>query len=397
MDIQLSDRVQRIKPSATLAMASKAAALKKKGVNVIDLSAGEPDFDTPDHIKQAAIAAINAGFTKYTAIAGTLELREAIAKKFLHDNQLNYTPNQILVSNGGKQSFYNLAQALLNPGDEVIIPAPYWVSYPDMVLLADAKPVIIVADISQNFKITPAQLEKAITTKTKLFVLNSPSNPTGMAYTQNELKALGKVLTKHPQIFIATDDMYEKIFWGRDPFCNILTACPDLVDRTIVLHGVSKTYAMTGWRIGFAAGPAKLIQAMTNIQGQSTSNACSISQMAALAALSGDQACVRTMVEAFKKRHDYLVAALNAIEGIECCPGDGAFYAFPKVEGLIKRLGLKDDLELAEFLLTKAALAVVPGTPFGAPGYIRLSFATSLDNLQEAMKRLQAVVAKTGS
>lgn len=397
MDIQLSDRVQRIKPSATLAMASKAAALKKEGVNVIDLSAGEPDFDTPDHIKQAAIAAINAGFTKYTAIAGTLELRDTIAKKFLHDNHLNYTPNQILVSSGGKQSFYNLAQALLNKDDEVIIPAPYWVSYPDMVLLADAKPVIIVADISQNFKITPAQLEKAITTRTKLFVLNSPSNPTGMAYTQTELNALGKVLAKHPQIFIATDDMYEKIFWGKEPFCNFLTACPDLVDRTIVLHGVSKTYAMTGWRIGFAAGPAKLIQAMTNIQGQSTSNACSISQMAALTALSGDQACVRTMVEAFKKRHDYLVAALNTIEGIECCPGDGAFYAFPKVEGLIKRLGLKDDLELTEFLLTKAALAVVPGTPFGAPGYIRLSFATSLDNLQEAMKRLQAVVAKTGS
>lgn len=395
--MQLSDRVQRIKPSATLAMASKAAALKKQGINVIDLSAGEPDFDTPDHIKQAAMTAINAGFTKYTAIAGTLELREAIVQKFIHDNQLNYMPNQILVSSGGKQSFYNLAQALLNPSDEVIIPAPYWVSYPDMVLLADATPVIIFASIIEHFKITPMQLENAITPKTRLFVLNSPSNPTGVAYTQKELEALGEILIKHPQILIATDDMYEKIFWGRDPFCNLLTVCPDLVDRTIVLHGVSKTYAMTGWRIGFAAGPTKLIQAMTNIQGQSTSNACSISQMAALAALSGDQACVKTMVDAFKKRQDYLVAALNAIDGIECCPGDGAFYAFPKVEVLIKRLGLKDDLELAEFLLTEVAIAVVPGTPFGAPGYIRLSFATSLDNLQEAVRRLQTLVDKTAS
>lgn len=397
MDIQLSDRVQRIKPSPTFAMASKAAALKKQGVNVLDLSAGEPDFDTPEHIKQAAIAAINAGFTKYTAIAGTLEFRETIAKKFLRDNQLNYAPNQILVSSGGKQSFYNLAQALLNSGDEVIIPAPYWVSYPDMVLLAGAKPVIVFAGIAEHFKITPAQLEKAITPKTRLFVLNSPSNPTGMAYTRKELAALGQVLAKHPQIFIATDDMYEKIFWGAESFCNFLNACPDLVDRTIVLHGVSKTYAMTGWRIGFAAGPIKLIQAMTNIQGQSTSNACSISQMAAKAALEGDQSCVTTMVAAFKKRHDYLVAALNTIPGFECCPGDGSFFAFPNIEGLIKRLGLKDDMELADFLLTEAAVAVVPGTPFGAPGYIRLSFATSLDNLQEAVGRLQSITAKTGS
>lgn len=391
MEIQLSDRVQRIKTSATLAMATKAAALKKQGINVIDLSTGEPDFDTPEHIKQAAIAAINSGFTKYTAIGGVLELREAIVKKFNRDNQLNYAPNQILVSSGGKQSFYNLAAALLNPGDEVIIPAPYWVSFPDMVLLSDAKPIIVFAGIDDNFKISPTQLEKAITPKTRLLVLNSPCNPTGAAYTRQELAALGQVLAKHPQIMIATDDMYEKILWGTEPFCNILMACPDLYDRTLVLHGVSKTYAMTGWRIGFAAGPVKLIQAMTTIQSQSTSNPCSISQMAAKAALEGDQTCVGTMVAAFKKRYDYFIPALNTIDGMECRPGDGAFYAFPKVEGLMKRLGLKDDLALAEFLLTEAAIAVVPGTPFGAPGYIRLSFATSLDNLQEAVRRLKAI------
>lgn len=391
MEIQLSDRVQRIKTSPTLAMATKAAALKKQGINVIDLSTGEPDFDTPEHIKQAAISAIHSGFTKYTAIGGILELREAIVQKFNQDNQLHYAPNQILVSSGGKQSFYNLAAALLNPNDEVLIPAPYWVSFPDMVLLSDAKPVAIFAGIDQDFKITPIQLEKAITPKTRLFVLNSPCNPTGVAYTGEELAALGQVLAKYPQIMIATDDMYEKIFWGNEPFCNILMACPDLYDRTIVLHGVSKTYAMTGWRIGFAAGPVKLIQAMTTIQSQSTSNPCSISQIAAKAALNGDQTCVNTMVAAFKQRHDYFIPALNTIDGIECRVGDGAFYAFPKVEGLIKRLGLKDDLALADFLLTKTNIAVVPGEAFGAPGYIRLSFATSLDNLQEAIRRLEAI------
>jgi aspartate aminotransferase len=390
LEIQLSDRVQRIKTSPTLAMATKAAALKKQGINVIDLSTGEPDFDTPEHIKQAAISAINSGFTKYTAIGGILELREAIVQKF-NDNQLNYVPNQILVSSGGKQSFYNLAAALLNSGDEVLIPAPYWVSFPDMVLLSDAKPIAIFAGIDEHFKITPAQLEKAITPKTRLLVLNSPCNPTGVAYTREELAALGQVLAKHPQILITTDDMYEKIFWAKKPFCNILMACPNLYDRTIVLHGVSKTYAMTGWRIGFAAGPTKLIQAMTTIQSQSTSNPCSISQMAAKAALEGDQTCVNTMVAAFKKRHDYFIPALNTIDGMKCHSGDGAFYAFPNVEELIARLELKDDLALADFLLTEARIAVVPGEAFGAPGYVRLSFATSLDNLQETIKRLQAI------
>ncbi|HXH55373.1 MAG TPA: pyridoxal phosphate-dependent aminotransferase [Gammaproteobacteria bacterium] len=397
MDIQLSDRVQRIKTSPTLAMATKAASLKKQGINIIDLSTGEPDFDTPEHIKQAAISAIHSGFTKYTAIGGVLELREVIAQKLNRDNQLSYAPNEILVSSGGKQSFYNLAAALLNAGDEVIIPAPYWVSFPDMVLLNDAKPVTVFAGIENNFKITPTQLKNAITPKTRLLILNSPCNPTGVAYTRQELAALGQVLTKHPQIIIATDDMYEKILWSPEPFCNILMACPDLYDRTLVLHGVSKTYAMTGWRIGFAAGPVKLIQAMATIQSQSTSNPCSISQMAAKAALEGDQTCVGIMVDAFKKRHDYFIPALNTIDGMECRLGDGAFYAFPKVEGLMKHLGLKDDLALADFLLTETAVAVVPGTPFGAPGYVRMSFATSLDNLQEAIRRFKAIEDKIDS
>ena len=397
METQLSDRLQRIKISATLAMATKAATLKKQGIKVIDLSTGEPDFDTPEPIKHAAIAAINAGFTKYTAIGGVLELREVITKKLNRDNQLHYAPNQILVSSGCKQSFYNLAAALLNAGDEVIIPAPYWLSFPEMVLLNDAKPVIVFAGIDNDFKMTPAQLEKAITPKTRLLVLNSPCNPTGVAYTRQELVALGQVLAKHPNILIATDDIYEKIFWGTESFCNILMACPDLYDRALVLHGVSKTYAMTGWRIGFAAGPLKLIQAMTRIQSQSTSNPCSISQMAAKTALEGDQSCVTTMVAAFKKRHDYFIPELNTIEGMACRPANGAFYAFPKVEGLIRRLGLKDDGELADFLLTESAIAVVPGTPFGGPGYIRLSFATSVDNLQEAIRRLKTIGRTIGS
>lgn len=388
MNMLLSNRVKRIKPSPTLAVSAKAALLKAQGQDVINLGVGEPDFDTPPHIKKAAIEAIEKGFTKYTAVEGIIELRKAIVNKFAKDNGLQYEPSQILVSCGGKQSFFNLVQALLNPDDEVIIPAPYWVSYPDMVFIADGKPVIVETGIEQHFKITPVQLEQAITSKTRLFVINSPSNPTGMAYTFKELQALGQVLIKHPQVFIATDDMYEKILWGFEPFSNLLNACPELYARTIVLHGVSKTYAMTGWRIGFAAGPKDLIEAMTNIQSQSTSNPCSISQIAAKAALEGDQACILPMREAFKQRHDFIVQALNSISGIECKATNGTFYAFPKVQSLIERLGLKNDLELAEFLLN-AGIAVVPGTAFGAPGYIRLSIATSLDNLQEAIKRLK--------
>jgi aspartate aminotransferase len=384
----LSERAQRIKPSPTLTIAAKAASLKAQGHPVINLGLGEPDFDTPAHIKQAAIDAIQTGFTKYTAVEGILDLRKAIAAKLKRENELHYDPSQIVVSSGGKQSFYNLAQVLLNPADEVIIPAPYWTSYPDMILLADGKPVFISAGIEQRFKIKPEQLEQAITSRTRLVVINSPSNPTGVAYTREELLALGRVLIRHPHVMIATDDMYEHILWRKEPFGNILNACPELADRTILLHGVSKTYAMTGWRIGFAAGPKEIIQAMTAIQSQCTSSACSISQKAALAAIEGDQSCIQPMLKAFKERHDYVVHALNQLEGIECVAGDGTFYAFPKMQKVIEHLQCRDDIDLCDRLLTQAQIAVVPGSAFGAPGYIRLSFATSLENLQEFINRL---------
>lgn len=389
MEFELSKRVESVKPSSTLMVAAKARALKLEGLPIIDLGVGEPDFDTPDHIKIAAITAINRGFTKYTPVEGIINLRKAICHKFKTDNGLDYTPEQIIVTNGGKQAFYNLAQALLNRGDEVIIPAPYWVSYPDMVLLASGKPVFIKSGIEQQFKITAEQLEAAITPKTRLVVLNSPSNPSGMAYTKEELKSLGKVLVRHPHILIATDDMYEYILWGKEPFCNILMACPELYERTIILHGVSKTYAMTGWRIGFAAGPLPIIKAMFCIQSQSTSGACSISQVAAETALKDSQACVHHMVAAFKERHDYFVTALNELPGVECAFGDGTFYAFPKVEGLIKMLpSVHNDIELADFILREAYVATVPGSGFGTPGYLRCSFSTSLENLQEFIRRL---------
>lgn len=389
MKIELSERVQRIKPSPTLAVTARAAALKAQGHDVIGLGAGEPDFDTPTFIKEAAIKAINAGFTKYTAVDGIAGLKQAIIAKFRRDNGLEYTPSQILVSVGGKQSFFNLAQALLNRGDEVIIPAPYWVSYPDMVLLADGTPVIIAAGIEQNFKITPQQLNDAITPRTRLVVINSPSNPTGVAYSRAELTALGEVLRKQPQVLIASDDMYEHILWAEEPFCNILMACPDLYDRTIVLNGVSKAYSMTGWRIGYCGGPQELIKAMTNIQSQSTSNPTSISQIAAQAALEGDQRCIDPMVKAFKERHDYVYDALRSMDGVDVVPADGAFYAFPSFQKIID--GMKDinnDIELAEYLLNEAGVAMVPGSAFGAEGCMRLSYATSMDNLVNALNRI---------
>ncbi|RCX31690.1 pyridoxal phosphate-dependent aminotransferase [Thioalbus denitrificans] len=395
MDVQLSTRVQSIKPSPTLSITARAAELRAAGKDIIGLGAGEPDFDTPEHIKEAAIKAIRDGFTKYTAVDGTAGLKQAVIAKFERDNGLNYAPNQILVSSGGKQSFYNMAQALLNPGDQAIIPAPYWVSYPDMVLLAGAEPVIIPAGLEQGFKITPAQLEAAITPATRLFVINSPSNPTGAAYSRGEMAALGEVLLRHPQVLVATDDMYEHILWTGAPFVNILNACPELYDRTIVLNGVSKAYSMTGWRIGYAGGPAKLIGAMKKIQSQSTSNPASISQAAAQAALEGDQSCVGVMVKAFKERHDFVVETLNAIPGVRCRPSDGTFYAFPNVEGVIEGLdGVEDDLELAERLITDAGVAMVPGTAFGAPGCIRLSFATSMEKLDAALGRFRDFAAR---
>jgi aspartate aminotransferase len=393
LNIRLSDRVQRVKPSPTLAVTALANQLRAEGRDVIGLGAGEPDFDTPQHIKQAAIEAIHAGHTKYTPVDGTADLKQAVVEKFRLDNRLDYALDQILVSCGGKQSFYNLCQALLNAGDEVIIPAPYWVSYPDMVLLADATPVIVPAAQGQGFKLRPQQLEAAITPRTRLFVINSPSNPTGVAYTQQELKALGEVLIDHPEILIATDDMYEHILFRGAAFVNIVNACPELEGHSIVLNGVSKAYSMTGWRIGYAGGPRALIQAMKTIQSQSTSNPTSISQGAARAALSGDQSCVAEMRQAFETRHDYVLERLNAIDGVECLPADGTFYCFPRMAQVIERLdGIADDVDLSQHLLDKAGVALVPGSAFGAPGHVRISFATSQENLSKALDRIEAAV-----
>ncbi len=396
MDVQLSHRVQTIKPSPTLAVTNRASELRAAGKDIIGLGAGEPDFDTPEHIKEAAIAAIRGGQTKYTAVDGTPGLKKAIIQKFQRDNGLEYQANQILVSSGGKQSFFNLSLAIINPGDEVVIPAPYWVSYPDMVLVAEGKPVIIETNQAQQFKITPQQLEAAITPKTKLVVLNSPSNPTGMAYSRTELRALADVLVKHPHVMVASDDMYEHILWTPEPFSNILNVAPELYDRTFVLNGVSKAYSMTGWRIGYAAGPAKIIGAMKKIQSQSTSNPASISQAAAQAALDGDQSCITSMIKEFKRRHDFLVNALNEIPGVDCIPVDGTFYAFPSFHQVIDRLpGINNDLELAEFFLNEAEVALVPGSSFGGDGHMRLSFATSMENLEKAVDRIKRALSRS--
>ncbi|MCY4338407.1 MAG: pyridoxal phosphate-dependent aminotransferase [Gammaproteobacteria bacterium] len=378
-----------MKPSPTLAVTAKAAELKAAGRDIIALSAGEPDFDTPEHIKEAAIKAVRDGKTKYTAAGGMPELKQAIADKFRRENNLNYHPDQILVSCGAKHSIYNLMHALLNPGDEVIIPAPYWVSYPDMVKLAGAEPVVVQAGIEQRFKITDKQLEGAITDNSRLLVLNSPSNPTGVSYSDTELKALAAVLVEHPDIAILTDDIYEHILWGQNSFSNILNVCPELANRTVVVNGVSKAYSMTGWRIGFLGGPQALVQAAQKIQSQSTSNPSSISQYATLAALNGDKTYINESTAIFKQRHDFVHAGLNAIEGVECTPSDGTFYSFPNMGGVINRLdGVSNDVQLGEFLLERAEVALVPGSAFGANGYLRLSYATSMENLEAAINRL---------
>ena len=397
--MDLSRRVQAIKPSPTLAVTARAAKLKAEGKDIIGLGAGEPDFDTPQHIKDAAIAAISKGFTKYTPVGGTASLKQAVIAKFQRDNGLDYTAKQILVSCGGKQSFFNLALAVINPGDDVIIPAPYWVSYPDIVLIAEGKPVIVQAGIDQGFRMTPQQLESAITSRTRMVVINSPSNPSGAVYTLDELKALGEVLRKHPDILIATDDMYEHIALTDEKFANILNACPDLYPRTMVLNGVSKAYSMTGWRIGYAAGPEHIITAMENVQSQSTSNPTSISQVAAEAALNGDQGCIAPMLKAFRERHVFVVDTLNRIPGVKCIPAGGAFYAFPDardaITSLHRRGALKEanDMALSEYLLAEAGVAVVPGSAFGSEGYIRLSFATSMQNLKNALARMHQAIA----
>jgi len=383
----------RVKPSPTGAALALAAELRAAGRDIIGLGAGEPDFDTPQAIKDAATAAIAAGATKYTPIDGTADLKRAIQSKFRRDNGLEYSLSQIIVTSGAKQALYNLCLALLDASDEAIIPAPYWVSYPDMVQLSDATPVIIETGIEQGFRIMPEQLASSITEKSKLLFLNSPSNPTGASYSCDEFEALGAVLDKHPRIVIVADEIYEPIHWGEEPFVSFARACPDLKDRTVTVNGVSKAYAMTGWRIGYAAGPETLITAMTTIQSQSTSNPCSISQKAAEAALNGDQTIVGEMTAAYRQRHDFVVAALNDIPGFECRPGEGTFYAFPRVTGALEKLGLNSDVELTSFLVNEADVALVPGSAFGAPGYLRLSFACSMETLQEAVQRIKRAVS----
>ena len=393
-------RLAAIKPSPTLAISARAARLKSEGKDIIGLGAGEPDFDTPQFIKDAAIAAIGKGLTKYTPAGGTVTLKKAIIAKFKRDNGLDFAEKEILVSVGGKQTSFNLCLALLNPGDEAIIPAPYWVSYPDMVMLADAKPVFVEAGIEQGFKITAAQLEAAITPRSRLVFINSPSNPSAAVYTLAELKALGEVLRKHPRIVIASDDMYEHILLDGSKFVNILDACPDLKDRTVVENGVSKAYSMTGWRIGYCGAPRELIEAMENIQSHSTSNPASISQYAAEAALNGDQSCIDPMVAAFKERGLFVTEALNRIPGVKCLLPAGAFYVFPDCRAAIARLTASGklkagtDLALCDYLMEQQeAVAAVPGSAFGLEGYLRISFATSMDNLKKAVERMARAMA----
>ena len=391
----LSKAVQRIKESPTLAVTAKAAQLKSEGIDIIGLAAGEPDFDTPDFIKQGAIEAINLGKTKYTPVGGIPSLKDAIVEKFKQDNNLNYQPDEIVVGVGGKQCIFNLCLSLLDVGDEVIIPTPYWVSYEDIALVTGAKAIMVDASIRDNFKITAKKLDAAITEKTKLIFINSPSNPTGSVYSEKELKEIAVILHKHPNVIIASDDIYEHINLDGNPFFNIVMTDPALKDRTIVLNGVSKAYSMTGWRIGYAAGPKKIIKAMTKLQSQSTSNPSSISQAAAESALRGSHDCIREMVVEFKKRHEYVVENINAIDGLECIPANGAFYSFPKASKAIENLFDKEiikektDISFCEYLLDKANVAVVPGSAFGAEGYFRLSFATSMENLVEAISRIK--------
>jgi aspartate aminotransferase len=375
---RISVKVDQIRPSATIAVSMQAMALKTQGRDIVSLGAGEPDFDTPEHIRDAAIAAIHAGKTRYTQVDGTPELKAAIIRKFRMDNDLVFEPDQVIASNGAKQCLYNLMVALLNRGDEVIVPAPYWVSYPDMVKLADAEPAILSATPENDYKITARELQNTLNDNTRMVILNSPSNPTGKVYSEDEFRDLGDVLLEHPKVFIACDDIYEYIYWGDQPYRTFLNACPDLADRTVVVNGVSKGYAMTGWRIGYLAGPADLVKAMRKVQGQSTSCPGSVSQAAAVAALTGPQDCVEEMRLSFEER--------------DC---DGAFYAFPSFQEVIDgRDDIRDDVELATWILDEAGVATVPGSAFGAPGHLRLSYAAGMDYLEEAIGRIRDAVSR---
>ena len=394
----IATRLSNIKPSPTIAVTQKARELKAAGRNIIGLGAGEPDFDTPDNIKEAAIAAIRSGDTKYTAVDGTPALKKAICAKFKRENGLEYTPEQVTVGTGGKQVLYNALMATLNPGDEVIVPAPYWVSYPDMVLLADGVPVPVECPESAGFKLQPVDLEKAITPKTKWLILNSPNNPTGAAYTRAELKALTDVLVKHPHVWVMTDDMYEHLNYDGFEFTTPAQVEPSLYDRTLTINGVSKAYAMTGWRIGYAAGPKELIKAMGVIQSQSTSNPSSVSQAAAVEALNGPQDFIKTRAEAFKERRDLVVSMLNQATGIKCHKPEGAFYVYPSCAGTIGKTTpegkvIETDEDFVTYLLESEGVAVVQGTAFGLAPFFRISYATSTAELEDACQRIQRACA----
>jgi aspartate aminotransferase len=393
LTIRLAHRLQRIRPSPTVSITALAGRLREQGRDMIVLSVGEPDFPTPEHVKAAAREALARNDTKYTAVDGTRALKEAVAAKLARENVLHYTPDQVLISSGAKQSCYNACLALLDPGDEAVIPAPYWVSYPDMVRLADAEPVIVHAGAERGFKIDAEQLAAAITPKTRLLILNSPCNPTGAVYSRDDLAAFGAVLREHPRVVVLADDIYEHIYWADTPFTSFAQACPELYDRTLTVNGMSKAYAMSGWRLGYAAGPLPLIKAMTSLQSQSTTSASTLSQAAARAALEGDQRCVRDMCAEFKRRHEVVLARLTAIPGVRCVPASGAFYLFPNVEAAQRGKGLASDVELCERLLEAEGVALVPGAAFGAPGHVRISFAASLELLEEALRRVHRFLA----
>jgi aspartate aminotransferase len=399
MSLKLTDRIQRIGASPTLALTAKAKAMRAEGIDVVGFGAGEPDFDTPDFIKEAAVQALRDGKTKYTPVGGIPELKEAIVQKLKRDNELEYSADQILVSCGGKHALYNIAQALFESGDEVIIPAPYWVTYPDQVVLNDAKPVILAASEKNGFKITPEQLEGAVTEKTKAVVLNSPSNPTGAAYTRAELQALAQVLVKH-QIACISDEIYEKIVYDGFTSHSIASLNDDIKNLTLVVNGASKVYSMTGWRMGFIAGPQEIIKSMTNLQSQVTSNINSMTQWAVVAALNGPQDFLKEWVGEFKRRRDFILENLNSIPGVRCFKPQGAFYVFPNISELLGRQAqdrvLDSDMEFCNYLLEKAKVACVPGSPFGAPGFMRLSYATSMENIEKGLERIREAVSNLG-
>ena len=390
----ISDSLKKIKPSPTIAVTQKARELKAAGKDVIGLGAGEPDFDTPENIKQAAIKAINDGDTKYTAVDGTPALKKAIVEKFKKENNLDYTADQITVGAGGKHVIYNAMMATLNEGDEVIVPAPYWVSYPDIVLLAGGKPVVMECDEKQSFKINPSDLEKFITPKTKWIILNSPSNPTGACYSEKDIREIAKVLEKHPHVYILSDDIYEHVTYEGFKFFTI-AQIEGLKERVLTMNGVSKAYSMTGWRIGYAAGPKEIIKAIAKIQSQSTTNPSSISQAASVEALSGTQDFIKKRADSFQERRDFVVKALNDIEGIECLTPDGAFYVFPSCKGLMGKKDtngkeIKSDTDFVQSLLENSGIAVVQGSAFGLEGFFRISYATSMDNLKKALEKISS-------